>query len=111
MIGRTISHYEVVSQLGRGGMGVVYKARDLALPRFVALKVLPADAVNDPLQRQRFIQEARAASTLNHSNIVTIHDIVRDGDQDVIVMELVEGDTLAARIPAASGLPVDDDRS
>ena len=108
MIGRTISHYEVVSQLGRGGMGVVYKAKDLALPRFVALKVLPADAVDDPLKRQRFMQEARAVSTLNHPNIVTIHDIVSEGDVDVIVMELVAGDTLAARIPAGRGMPVDD---
>jgi len=99
MIGKTISHYEIVEQLGEGGMGVVYKARDTRLNRFVALKVLPHDKVADAERKRRFIQEAQSASALNHSNIVTIHDIGQDGRVDFIAMEYVAGKTLDRLIP------------
>ena len=94
MIGRTISHYEITEKLGEGGMGVVYKARDSHLKRFVALKVLPPEKVTDPERKQRFVQEARAASALNHPNIVTVHDIDQADGVDFIAMEYVEGRTL-----------------
>jgi Tol biopolymer transport system component/predicted Ser/Thr protein kinase len=91
VIGQTLDRYTIESRLGEGGMGVVYRARDTHLNRTVAIKVLPADKVADPERRQRFIQEARAASALNHPNIVTIHDIRSDGGIDFIVMEHVAG--------------------
>ena len=94
MIGRTLGHYEIVEQLGAGGMGVVYKARDTRLERFVAIKVLRADATADPERKRRFVQEAKAASALNHPNIVTIHEIASEGDLNYIVMEYVAGQTL-----------------
>ena len=94
MIGRTISHYEITAKLGQGGMGVVYKARDSHLKRFVALKVLPPEKVADPERKHRFVQEARAASALNHPNIVTVHDIDQSDGVDFIAMEYVEGKTL-----------------
>jgi Tol biopolymer transport system component/predicted Ser/Thr protein kinase len=94
MIGRTISHYEIVDKLGEGGMGVVYKARDSHLDRFVALKVLPPEKVADPDRKRRFVQEAKAASALNHPNIVTVHDIDQADGVDFIAMEFVEGKTL-----------------
>ena len=77
MIGRSLGHYEILEKLGEGGMGVVYKARDTHLDRFVAIKVLPPDQVADPERKRRFVQEAKAASALNHPDIVTIHDIER----------------------------------
>ncbi len=98
MIGRTISHYEITEKLGEGGMGVVYKARDSHLKRFVALKVLPPEMVTDPERKQRFVQEARAASALNHPNIVTVHDIDQSDGVDFIAMEYVEGKTLGELI-------------
>jgi Tol biopolymer transport system component/predicted Ser/Thr protein kinase len=93
-------HYQVVREIGRGAMGVVYEARDTRLDRPVALKILPPERVSDPVRKQRFIQEAKAASALNHPNIVTVHDINSDDDVDMIVMEYVAGRTLAELIPA-----------
>jgi len=94
MIGRTILHYEIVETLGRGGMGVVYKARDTHLDRFVAIKVLPPEKVADPERKRRFVQEAKAASALNHPNIVHIYDIAEAGGIQFIAMEYVPGKTL-----------------
>ncbi|HTA71467.1 MAG TPA: protein kinase [Bryobacteraceae bacterium] len=99
MTGRTLSHYLIEEKLGQGGMGVVYKARDTRLDRFVALKVLPADKVADPERKRRFIQEAKAASALNHPNIITIHDIDQADGVDFIAMEHVDGKTLDQVIP------------
>jgi eukaryotic-like serine/threonine-protein kinase len=100
MVGETLDRYTIESKLGEGGMGVVYKARDTHLDRIVAIKVLPHDKVADPDRRQRFVQEARAASALNHPGIVAVYDIRSDGGIDFIVMEYVAGRTLDQVIPA-----------
>ena len=98
MIGRTVLHYQIVEILGRGGMGVVYKARDTHLDRFVAIKVLPPEKVVDPERKRRFVQEAKAASALNHPNIVHIYDIAEADGIQFIAMEFVAGKTLGERI-------------
>jgi Tol biopolymer transport system component/tRNA A-37 threonylcarbamoyl transferase component Bud32 len=105
MATRVLGHYELLDKLGEGGMGVVYKARDKHLDRLLAVKLLRADKVADNARKRRFVQEAKAASALNHPNIVTIYDIAEDDGSDFIAMELVPGRTLDQMI-RGRGLPL-----
>jgi len=99
MVGKSVQHYQFLERLGAGGMGEIYRAQDTRLNRFVAIKVLTGSGSSDPDRRRRFIQEAQSASALNHPNIITIHDILTEGDSQFMVMEHVQGKTLADLIP------------
>src|ERR1041385_2589318 len=103
--GERLGPYEILSPIGAGGMGEVFRAKDTRLGRIVAIKVLPHDKVADPERKRRFLQEARAASALNHPNIVTLHDIASDGGLDYLVMEYVPGNSLDKLI-GPKGLPL-----
>jgi eukaryotic-like serine/threonine-protein kinase len=105
MTSQTLGHYRILEQLGAGGMGIVYKAVDTHLDRFVAIKVLPPEKVADAERKRRFVQEAKAASALNHPNIITIHDIANENGIDFIAMEYVHGKALNELIPR-KGLPL-----
>ena len=100
MIGRTVSHYRILQRIGGGGMGEVYKGEDLRLQRAVALKFLPERLTRDDAANERFVQEARAVSALDHRNICTLYDIDHTDDQVFIVMAYYDGDTLQSRIAA-----------
>ena len=98
MLGTTLSHFRILSQIGRGGMGIVYRARDEKLRRDVAIKILPPELVGNEERKRRFLREARAAAAVNHPNIATIHEVDEAGGVIFIAMELVQGRTLRARL-------------
>lgn len=107
MTGSKVSQYELLDRLGSGGMGDIYRAKDTRLNRMVAIKVLPQSDAGDETRKRRFIQEAQSASSLNHPNIITVHDILSENGTDFLVMELVTGQTLAQMIPDEGMLPSD----
>src|ERR1700687_4195055 len=107
MLGTTISHYRLLDRLGSGGMGVVYRAEDTRLGREVALKCLPPDVASDPQMVERLVREARSASSLNHPNICTIHEVDQADGHHFITMELLQGQTLRERIGAGQ-IPTDE---
>ena len=107
MIGRTLSHYEILDTLGAGGMGEVYRARDTKLGREVAIKVLPEEFSRDRERLDRFEREAKLLAALNHPNVATLYGLEVSDGQPFLVMELVEGETLAERI-ARGSLPLDE---
>ncbi len=104
MIGKTISHYKIIEKLGEGGMGVVYKVQDTKLDRLLALKFLPPHLTVKDTDKARFIQEAKTASAINHPNVCIIHDIQEHEDQQFIVMEYVEGNTLRDAVGATGSV-------
>jgi serine/threonine protein kinase len=103
MVGKTLLHYDILEKLGEGGMGVVYKAKDTKLDRFVALKFLPFHLTKKETELARFIQEAKAAAAFNHPNVCTIHEIHDEGKNPFIVMEFIEGLTLREIIRRGRG--------
>src|SRR5437868_2821412 len=105
--GTRLGPYEIVSPLGAGGMGEVYRARDTRLDRTVAIKVLTGGLATDPESRQRFEEEARAIAALNDPHICTIHDVGREGDLDYLVLEFLEGETLGDQLTRSGALPID----
>jgi len=107
MIGKTLAHYEITSQLGKGGMGEVFRAKDQRLGRDVAIKVLPEEFARDADRVARFQREAKLLASLNHPNIAAIYGLEESGKTDFLVMELVEGQTLADRIKAGA-IPVEE---
>src|SRR3989339_230672 len=107
MIGKTISHYHILEELGRGGMGVVYKAQDTKLDRLVAIKFLTTHSSNDEENNARFLQEAKAAASLNHPNILSIYEIDKDDKNQFIVMEFIEGDVLRSLLKSVQNISLD----
>src|SRR4249920_2471305 len=107
LIGQTFSHYRILEKVGEGGMGVVYKAHDLHLDRFVAIKLLPLEKLADETRRQRFVQEAKSASALNHPNIIHIYDVAEAEGTPFLAMEYVSGRTLT-QVIARKGIPLSD---
>jgi serine/threonine-protein kinase len=105
MVTQKILHYQLVEKIGAGGMGEIYKAQDSRLNRLVAVKILSPGLSTDPERRRRFFQEAQAASALNHPNIITLYDIISEGDLQCIVMEYISGKTLRDLIPAGGLQP------
>src|ERR1035441_4545795 len=99
MVGRIVAQYQFLEKLGAGGMGEIFKDQDTRLNRLVDIQVLPSSKSGEPERRRRFIQEAQAASSLNHPSIITIHDIISEGDTEFMVMEYVSGKTLVDLIP------------